>query len=203
MRLPKVSELSDSGNLYNFVTSSFTQISHHHWEPAPPLRSQTEIPSLTTRSTSTTDLLFSVFMVHTIPRASDPVYLTGLARPLPSSLNSTASHFNPALISFQDYQALLIHHMRPPNSQPCVHYSVFISVFIATSGPSPTKFRPSYPKWILQKIVSSLHVNFSPILPGISPSVRFQGKRCPSILPKDNSSGCHCFPSSLGSYSTP
>lgn len=40
-----------------------------------------------------------------------------------------------------------------PESQLCVNRSIFVSVFISTSGPSPAKFRPSRSKWILKKLL--------------------------------------------------
>lgn len=90
---------------------------------------------LTTRSISTLKCSSPIWYT-TSPVPHILLILLGLVRPLLCSANSMANHFNHALISFQDYHAL-IHQICSSHLQVCVNQSISVLVFISTSEPSP------------------------------------------------------------------
>lgn len=116
---------------------------------------------LTTRLI-TTLTCSSPFWCTTSPVPHILLILLGLVRPLLCSANSMANHFNHALISFQDYHALLIHQLCSSCLQVCVNQSIFVLVFISAPEPSPVNSDYlSFLTWIFKKW-SFLHVNFFP-----------------------------------------
>lgn len=83
---------------------------------------------------------------------------------------------------------LLIYSMCLPESPLCVNRSIFVSVFISTSGPSPAKFRASRSKRILKKLLLPSISTFSHItrhLPFSKARERDVSGSCPRIMHLD------------------